>query len=457
MPAPLAPGSTFELTLDTLVAGGEALGRVDGYPVFVPYGAPGDLVRARVVSAKPAYARAVVEAVLTPGPDRAEPPCPVFGACGGCAWQHLSYPAQLAAKRVLVEDALRRLGGLEPAGLVAPTQAAHSPWHYRNKVHWAIAKAGGEWKVGLYAPRSHKVVDAPTCAIQHAGNNEMLAAARQLLSRFHWPLYDERTGKGLVRSVFAKTGHRTGETMLGVVTASPRLPAEQAFVAAAREALPGLTTLVQNVHPAAGNKLMGDTTRVLFGPGVVTEEVNGLTYAISARSFFQVNSGTVEALYGFAAEACGLASAPRVVDAYSGTGAIALALAKGGAAFVTGIEIVEAATSDAEASALRNGLAHKTRFVTGAVEAALPELVAGGLEADVVVLDPPRKGCEEAVLEAVAKLGVPRVVYVSCDPATLARDLGRFAGLGYRTTRVQPVDMFPQTAHVECVATLERA
>lgn len=453
----LAPGQTLELTLDTLVAGGEALGRLDGYPVFVPYGAPGDRVRVRVVSAKPGYARAVVEAVLTPGDARVEPPCPVFGVCGGCTWQHLSYPAQLEAKRALVEDALRRLGGLDTDGLVAPTQSAHDPWHYRNKVHWGIAKAGGEWKVGLYAPRSHRVIDAPTCAIQHAGNNAMLSAARLLLSRFHWPLYDERTGKGLIRSVFAKTGHRTGETMLGIVTSAPRLPAEQAFVAAAREALPSLTTLVQNVHPAAGNKLMGDETRVLFGPGVISEEVGGLSYAISARSFFQVNSGTVEALYGYVAEACGLERAPRIVDAYSGTGAIALALAHGGASEVTGIEIVAPATADAEASARRNGLEAKTRFVTGAVEKVLPELVASGLEADVVVLDPPRKGCEEAVLTAIAKLAVPKVVYVSCDPATLARDLGRLSALGYRTTRVQPVDMFPQTAHVECVATLEKA
>ncbi|HEY9722673.1 MAG TPA: 23S rRNA (uracil(1939)-C(5))-methyltransferase RlmD [Oscillatoriaceae cyanobacterium] len=451
---PLRPGDRPELTIESLVGGGEALARYEGYTVFVPYAVPGDRVRARVISAKPGYARALLEEVIAPGPNRVQPQCPAFARCGGCQWQGLDYAGQLDWKTRLVAEALERVGGLDPQGVLRPTLASPEPWHYRNKVHWAVAKQNGRWEIGLYEPRSHAIAEVPSCAIQNDALNRMLAAVRELLPRFDFAPYDEATGRGWLRSIFAKAGHASGETMLGLVTRTAAFAQEQAFVAAVREALPALTTLVQNVHPEAGNKLLGRETRALFGPGVIRERVGGLEYLISAQSFFQVNSSAIELLYEQVALACDLPSAPRVLDAYSGTGSIALYLAARGAKEVLGLEIVPAATRDAGENAARNGLAERARFVTGAVERELPKLVSNGLSVDVVVLDPPRKGCEPEVLTAVARMGVPKIVYVSCNPATLARDLKLLGEAGYRTVQVQPVDMFPQTAHVECCALL---
>lgn len=453
---PVKVGDRPELTIESLAGGGEAIARVDGYTIFVPYAVPGDRLRARVISAKPGYGRALIEEVLAPGPSRVVPKCPVFARCGGCQWQGLDYPGQVDWKTRLVAESLQRFGGLDPAGILEPTLASPEPWNYRNKVHWAVYKDGPKWTIGLYEVRSHKIVDAETCGIQSPRINAMLGVVRVLLAEFDFQPYDEAKGRGWLRSVFAKAGHNTGETMLGLVTRTAEFPQADRFIEAVKQRLPDLTTLVQNVHPAAGNKLLGDETRVLFGPGVIREHVGPLEFEISARSFFQVNSATIDLLYDQAAKAARAEEGPRVVDAYSGTGSIALYMAARGAKEVVGIEIVTPAVEDAKKSAVRNGLADKTRFVAGAVEDQLPRLVKEGLEADVVVLDPPRKGCEHSVLETVAAMKVPRVVYVSCDPTTLARDLRILEAMGYRTEKVQPVDMFPQTAHVENVATLVR-
>jgi 23S rRNA (uracil1939-C5)-methyltransferase len=454
--APVRVGDRRELEIEGLVGGGEAIARLDGFPVFVPYAVPGDKVRARVISTKPGYARALIEDVLAPSPARVEPECPVFAACGGCQWQGLGYADQVAWKTRLVAEALQRQGGLDPTGVLRPTLASPSPWHYRNKVHWAVGKQGGSWQIGLYEPRSHQIVDAPTCRIQGEANNRMLGVVRELLPQFGFEPYDEATGRGWLRSVFTKTGHGTGEVMLGLVTRTREFPQAQAFVAAVRERFPDVTTIVQNLHPEAGNKLLGRETVALYGPGVIRERVGPLEFTISAQAFFQVNAAAIELLYGEVARAAGLEDAPRVLDAYSGTGSIALYLAAQGASEVVGIEIVPQAVDDAKANAERNGLAQRARFLVGKVEDQLPKLLSAEGAPDVLVLDPPRKGCEPEVLEAVAKAGAPRVIYVSCNPVTLARDLKLLAPT-YVVESVQPVDMFPQTAHVECVAVLRKA
>jgi 23S rRNA (uracil1939-C5)-methyltransferase len=466
--APVRVGDRPTVTIDAMVGGGEAIGRVDGFPIFVPLAVPGDVVRARVISTKPGYARALIEELVTPGPGRQQAPCAVFGRCGGCQWQTLAYDDQVAWKTRIVAEALQRLGGIDPEGVLRPCLPSPSPWAYRNKVHWAVSKEKGKWRVGLYEPRSHVVVDAPSCGIQDDVNNRVLQALRELLALFDFPLYDEAKGTGWLRSAFAKRGHRTDELMLGLVTRTADFPEAERFVAEARKRLPELTTIVQNVHGKGGNKLLGPETLARFGPGVIRERVaygpagQALTFAISAQSFFQVNAAAIELLYDQAARACGLppegpaGPAPTVIDAYSGTGSIALFLAARGAADVLGIEIVADATRDAAANAAANGLGTRARFETGAVEAVLPALAAQGDRPDVIVLDPPRKGCEPEVLAAVAAMAPARLAYVSCNPATLARDLKILAGLGYAVRRVQPVDMFPQTSHVECVARLER-
>lgn len=466
--APVRVGDRPLVTIDGLVGGGEAIGRIDGFPIFVPLAVPGDVVRAHVISTKPGYARALIEDLVTPGPTRQDPPCPVFGRCGGCQWQMLTYVDQVSWKTRIVHEALERLGGIDPDGILQPCIPSPSPWAYRNKVHWATSRERGEWRVGLYEPRSHIVVDTPTCLIQDDVNNQVLTALRELLVEFNIQPFNEEKDRGWLRSAFAKRGHRTNELMLGLVTRSADFPDVERFVEAARKKVPGLTTIVQNVHPKTGNKLMGPETIARFGPGVIRESVaygpdgQALTFAISAQSFFQVNSAAIEILYDQAARASGLPAegpmgpAPKVIDAYSGTGSIALFLAARGAADVTGIEIVAEANRDAAANAEANGLGAKSRFLTGAVETVLPELAAQGERPDVIVLDPPRKGCDPEVLQAIAAMAPPRLTYVSCNPATLARDLKILGSLGYAVRRVQPVDMFPQTAHVECVAELVR-
>lgn len=454
---PVRVGDRLELTLESLVGGGEAIARHSGFAVFVPLGVPGDRVRARIISTKPGYARALIEEVLEPGPEGATARCPLFGTCGGCQWQHVSYDRQLHWKQELVADALKRLGGFEPGDWLEPTLGMTDPWYYRNKVHWAIAKTSEGYQVGMYEPRSHRVVDVSHCYIQHSLNNEVLAFWRETLPAFGFDVYNEKTQRGWLRSAFAKTGHKTGDLMIGLVTTREAFPQAEAWVAAVRERFPTVTSVVQNVHPKPGNALMGDVTKVLWGQDHLTEQIGPLSFAISARSFFQVNSEQVERLYGLAADYLALPEGGRAVDLYSGTGTIALYLAARGAAEVVGIETIPEATRDAAANAARNGIVN-ARFLTGKVEERLPKLLSELGSLDGAVLDPPRKGCEPAVIEAIAKSGIPRIVYVSCNPATLARDLKGLAEQGgYRLLKARPVDMFPQTAHVETVALLERA
>jgi 23S rRNA (uracil1939-C5)-methyltransferase len=457
---PVSAGDLVTLDLEALVPGGEAIAHLGGFTLFVPGGVPGDRVTAEVISTKPSYGRALVKKVLTPGSQRAGARCPLFGRCGGCQWQEVDYTAQLQWKRHIVEDALTRIGGFPKDDRVASTMGMEDPWYYRNKVHWALAKdetpGGRGIRIGLYEARSHRVVDVEHCYIQHPLNNLVLDFLRKTLPAFDFPLYDERTGKGWLRSAFAKAGHQTNELMIGLVTTRPDFPLEDAWVEQVRAQFPGVTSIVQNVHGRPGNALMGEETRVLWGKDHLFEKIGPLTFAISARSFFQVNSEQVERLYETVVNFAGLKGGERIVDLYSGTGTIALYLAAKGAGEAVGIEVIPEATRDAIANARLNGIAN-AKFLTGKVEDRLERLLSETGNLDVAVLDPPRKGCEPEVIAAIAHSGIPRIVYVSCNPATLARDLkGLVEAGGYRLDAVQPVDMFPQTAHVEAVALLTK-
>ncbi|MEB3186249.1 MAG: 23S rRNA (uracil(1939)-C(5))-methyltransferase RlmD [bacterium] len=452
---PVRPGQELDLAIEALVGGGEALARLDGFPVFVPGGVPGDRLRARVVSTKPGYARAIVQAILVPSPARTTPPCPDFQACGGCQWQDLSYPAQLDWKRRIVIEALERLGGLQAAECVSGTLGMDTPWHYRNKVHWAIAPGRRGPVIGLYEPRSHRVVPVRDCQIQLAIHGQVLNFLRETLPALPLPTYDERSGRGWLRSAFARVGEHTGELMVGLVTTDDRFPGRDAWIAAARERLPGLTSLVQNLQPRPGNLLMGPDTRVLWGASTIRERLGPLTLDVSARSFFQVNSRQVEALYDEALRHLDLSPGAHLVDAFCGTGTIGLYAAARSGARVTGIEVVPEAVRDAEANARRHDI-RTARFIEGRVEDVLPRMLESGDRPDALILDPPRKGCEPDALEAIARWGPDRLVYVSCNPATLARDLKRLAASGYALTAARPVDMFPQSSHIEVVARLDR-
>jgi 23S rRNA (uracil1939-C5)-methyltransferase len=440
-------GQVLELNLEQIVAGGEAIAHHEGMAVFVPYGAPGDRVVAKVISVKPHYARALIQSFLQEGPGRVAPRCPVFGRCGCCQLQHLSYEAQLEAKHSMVSEAMVRIAKVD-ASVVEPVVGSQ-PWYYRNKVHWAVAERSGGYDVGLYEARSHQVVDTTHCYIQHPLNNLVLDFMRSHLGHFGFPPY--RNGKGWLRSVFAKVGHHTEDLMIGIVGASKDFSRKEEWVADIRTQFPGVRSIVFNINTNPGNVLMGKTTMVLWGEDSIRERIADREYQVSARSFFQVNSLQVEELYRQIARLADLKGTECVIDAYSGTGSISLYLAKH-AKEVIAIEEVPEATRNARQNA--QGLSN-VQFITGLVEDVLPELTEQ-ITPDVVVVDPPRKGCERSVLETLAKCCIPKVVYVSCNPATLARDIAILSELGYALKCAVPVDMFPQTAHVECVALIER-
>lgn len=451
---PVEIGDVVEIRIDDIVAGGEGLGRFEGYAVFVPYGAPGDRVRVRIISTRPGYARGLIQAIVEPGPGRREPPCALFGTCGGCQLQHLAYPDQLAAKERFVRDALERIAKLElPEGILRPIAGMADPWNYRNKAHWAISWNHGRVRIGLYEPRSHHVVEPDPCYIQYPLLNLVLAFLRKELQDHEFRIYDERTGKGWLRSAFAKVAHSTEELMIGLVATTEKFPTRDVFVADVRERFPGIRSIVLNINSDRGNVLLGKRTEILWGAGFITERIGNLSFRLSPRSFFQVNPQQTAELYRRVAELAALTGSQTVVDAYSGTGTIALALA-GQAAEVWGIELEAAAVADAEANARLNGIGN-AHFLLGRTEERLPRMVKDGLIPDVVVLDPPRKGCDPAVVDAIARAQPARVVYVSCNPATFARDLTQFREAGYVLRSVQPIDMFPQTAHVEVVGLLE--
>lgn len=446
---------------------GEGVGRIDGFTVFVPQAIPGERVAVEVTEVRRNFARGRLLQVEQAAPAREQPPCAVAGECGGCQLQHIDYDEQLRLKTQQVRDALERIGKLDP-GLVRPILGAADPWGYRNKAQFPVGiattagGAGMEQRVvaGPYAMGTHRIIDTDSCLIQHPLNNAILTAAKRLIQKYGYSTYNEQTGQGLVRHVLARAGVRTGQALAVVVTSAPHWPRAQEFARDLMQAVPALVGVVQNVNPRRTNVILGDEIRVVAGRGEIEDEILGLRFRISARSFFQVNTVQTEVLYRTALEAAGMAgdagaSSPAVdlaIDAFCGIGTITLLLARH-ARRVIGLEEVEPAVRDARLNAELNGITN-AEFHAGLVEDWAPRLLRQGLRPDVLVLDPPRKGCDAVALDAFVQMQPQRIAYVSCNPATLARDLAYLAGRGYRTEWVQPVDMFPHTAHVECVAAL---
>jgi 23S rRNA (uracil1939-C5)-methyltransferase len=432
---------------------GEGVGRYEGLTIFVPGGAPGDTLRAKIIEVKKNYARASLVEVVAPSPDRVAPPCPVVGECGGCQLQHISYEAQLRLKHQQVADAIERLGKLEGV-TIHPTLGMNDPWHYRNKAQFPVGLRSGQIVAGFFAPGTHRIVDIEHCNIQHPLGNEIMAAAKELARQFGVPIYDERTHKGVLRHVLARVGRGTGEAMAVLVTNGPEFPSASKFAKGLLERVPALVSVVQNINPEQTNVVLGRKSKVLAGKDHIIDYIGDLEFAISPVSFFQVNPAQTEVLYGKALEYAGLTGSETVLDVYCGIGTISLFLARN-AREVIGIEVVPPAIEDARENAERNRVGN-ARFICGDAAVEMPKLAEHGVRADVIVVDPPRAGCDAPVLQAMAAVGPERIVYVSCNPASLARDLGILTGLGYRVTEVQPVDMFPHTSHVECVARLVR-
>ncbi|KJD44702.1 23S rRNA (uracil(1939)-C(5))-methyltransferase RlmD [Paenibacillus terrae] len=445
---------------------GEGVGRVEGFTLFVPGALPGEKVRIKVLKTKKQYGYAKLLDIVQASPDRIAAPCAIYDQCGGCQIQHMSYEAQLGWKRQYVVDVLERIGKLKVEGnegsiageqatlKVLPTLGMNEPWRYRNKAQVPIGVTEGGLVGGFYARGSHRIVDMDTCLIQDERNDEVVARVKEIGRTLGISAYNEETGRGLLRHVVVKTAFRTGEMMLVLVTNGRDIPHADAWIGSIREHIPHVASICQNVNTKRTNVIFGDETRVLWGRDVIYDYIGNVQFAISARSFYQVNPVQTEVLYSKTVEYAGLTGKETVIDAYCGIGTISLFLAQH-ADQVYGVEIVKEAIEDARSNALLNNM-RNVKFEVGASEDVIPAWKEQGITADVIVVDPPRKGCDPRLLETILEMKPERVVYVSCNPSTLARDLRILEDGGYRTLEVQPVDMFPHTVHVESIARIER-
>ncbi len=449
---PLKSGETIKLDIERLNHDGEGVGRLSGFTVFVPATAPGDSVMARVISVQKTYARALLETVINASPARVTPSCAHYDSCGGCQLQHLDYAEQLRVKREIVQESLRRIGGLNIN--VQPVIGMIDPWRYRNKAQVPVGMDGGTVIAGFFAKRSHRIVDVECCLLQHPANDKVVDIIRGLLRETGISAYNEKEHSGLLRHVLARTSFNSGETLVVLVTNGRRIPNKDMLVAALSAKIENLTGIVQNINTRRGNVILGNEEVTLWGKPYLTECLDGLTFRVSPRSFYQVNTVQTEVLYKKIREYSSLSGSETVIDLYCGIGTISLYLSRYTAS-VIGVESVPAAIEDAKTNAILNGL-ENVKFHTGLAEKLVPEMQKSGLHADVVVVDPPRKGCEQSLLDAIVAMQPNRLIYVSCNPSTLARDLKYLTIKGLIVQDVQPVDMFPHTSHVECVVLIKR-
>ena len=441
-----------EITVTVERFGGEmGIAHLDGLTLFVQGALPGETVIARAQKVEKTHAFLKTLRVLTPSESRVTPPCPYYEKCGGCVCQHMTYEASLFMKRERVRDALSRIGGLTVD--VAPVIGMDDPWRYRNKTALPVGGEKGAPQIGFYAPRSHRIIDINGCLIAKRESDEVSAILRRWMEKFQIDPYHEETRTGLIRHVMSRVS-RSGQVMAVIVAAAASLPHERELTAMLRAGVPGLCSLYLNINRRGDNVILGPESRLLYGEERLRDTLCGLRYALSPQSFFQVNPVQTEKLYQTAMDFAGLTGNELVADLYCGAGTISLLLARH-ARKVVGIEIVPQAIRDAEENARVNGVSN-AEFHAAAAETLLPQMVAQGLRPDVIVLDPPRKGCEEPVLRAIADAAPRRMVYVSCDPATLARDAKILCVFGYKAERCQPVDMFCWTGHVETVLSLSK-
>ena len=431
---------------------GEGIGKADGFTVFVKDAVIGDTVRAKIMKAKKNYGYGRLEEIITPSPDRVEPKCQFARQCGGCQLQALSYEKQLEFKTSKVRGHLERIGGFTDIPM-EKILGMDQPFHYRNKAQFPVGKSkDGRIITGFYAGRTHSIIENRDCALGVTRNKEVLDRVIAHMEKFHIQPYDENTGKGVVRHVLIRYGFFTDEMMVCLIINGENLPGEEALVKSLRQ-IPETVSVMVNVNKKRNNVILGEKVRLLWGQPYITDKIGEISYQISPLSFFQVNPYQTGRLYGKALEYAQLSGNETVWDLYCGIGTISLFLAQK-AKMVRGVEIIPAAIENAKENARLNGFAN-TEFFVGKAEEVLPEQFARtGERADVIVVDPPRKGCDETLLSTIIKMQPDRVVYVSCDSATLARDLKYLCERGYELKKVCPVDMFPNTVSVETVVLL---
>lgn len=448
---PVQKNDEIELHIEDLTHEAYGVGRYQGYTLFVKGALPGEVVKAKILKTKKRYGYAKKLALVESSPARRAPSCLLYGKCGGCQLQHLSYAEQLKFKENLVRNDLERIGGFDLREvLFHPIIGMKEPWRYRNKSQVPIGEKDGGLIGGFYRDRSHDIIDMNQCLIQHEQLDQVVQTVKELGTKLGIPAYDEVHHTGFLRHVVAKYGFSTDQLMIVLVTNGKEFPAKKALISALKERFSNLKSIVQNINTKRTNVIFGDESIVLWGEPYIYDHIGPIRFAISARSFFQVNPVQTKVLYDAAIQFADLKGEETVIDAYCGIGTISLFLAQK-AKQVYGVEVVPEAVEDAKRNAALNGM-NNVHFEAGKAEEVIPRWKEEGIGAEVIVVDPPRKGCDRTLLDTILDMRPKRVVYVSCNPATLARDLNILTEGGYQLKEVQPVDMFPQTVHVESVA-----
>lgn len=444
----------FQVRIEDMSHEGAGIGKVDGYALFVKDALIGDLAEVKVMKAKKNYAFARLMRIVEPSPYRVEPKCPVARQCGGCQIQAMDYKEQLRFKQRKVENNLKRIGGFEELE-VLPVIGMSEPYRYRNKAQFPIGTdKEGNPIAGFYAGRTHSIISCTDCLLGHTVNEQILKIVLDYMKKYRVPAYNEETGAGLIRHVLIRVGFTTGEIMVCLVLNGRKLPKQDKLVEELIK-IEGMSSITCNVNTEQTNVILGNELIPVWGQTYITDNIGEIAYQISPLSFYQVNPEQTKKLYDTALEYAGLTGEETVWDLYCGIGTISLFLAKN-AKKVYGVEIVPQAIENAKNNAALNRITNAEFFV-GKSEEVLPEYYKkNGGYADVIVVDPPRKGCEEILLSTIVQMQPKRVVYVSCDSATLARDLKYMAEHGYEIRKVQPVDMFGHSVHVECVTLLQR-
>ena len=434
---------------------GEGIAKIDNkYPIFIEGALKGEKVKVRIVKVNKNFAYGKLMEVLEASEERVNPPCAIYKRCGGCKLQHASYKAQLDFKWDRVKDCVSKIGKLDPSIVKYPL-GMEEPWRYRNKVQLPIGLINGEVKIGFFAPRSHDIIDMESCLIQDEIGDKVVKLTREWIEKFNIRPYNvdgEYDEKGIVRHIMIRRGFTTNEVMVVLVTNGEKLPHKEEFVYLMVKNIPGIKSVIQNINSKKTNVILGLESKTLWGEDTISDYIGDFRFNISPLSFFQVNPTQTEVLYGKALEYANLTGNEEVFDAYCGTGTITLFLSQK-AKKVYGVEIIPQAIDNAWINAKENKV-ENVEFFVGESEVVIPDLINKGVKADVVVVDPPRKGCDKKLLDAITNIDAKKIVYVSCDPSTLGRDLQVLEKNGYKTLEVQPVDMFPNTSHVENVAKL---
>ena len=430
--------------------GGVGIGKFEGFTVFVDGGLVKDKIKVKIIKSKKNYAVGEIVEILEPSPYRVERKCSKeLKACGGCQIQELDYKEQLNLKTNEVKQVISRIGKLDDV-VIHDALGMEEPFRYRNKAQFPIQKVDGVPVIGFYKKKSHDIIPTDQCIIQHDVNDKIIKIIKTYIRAYNVSIYDEKTHTGVLRHLVTKVGFTTKEVMVVLVANGRKLPYLNELASVLKENIPGFKTLVVNINREKTNVILGNENRIIYGDGKINDNIGDLVFEISPLSFFQVNPLQTEVLYNKALEYANLGENDTVFDIYCGIGTISLFLAQK-AKKVYGIEIVEEAIKDAKRNAEINKL-DNVEFYVGKAEEVVPKMYKQGKRANVVVVDPPRKGCDEKVLDTIISMQPDRVVYVSCNPSTLARDLNYLDERGYKCLEVQPVDMFPHSVHIENVA-----